>query len=159
VGQIQRIHEEGVQVEWREFDSFLEWQLHVEGASVQASVQVSSHVLDTSLKYLQFLRSPLASLQDQNEVKTSKQLDDVFAALSQGKAGIHRLPDAKTLLNTTEPSVLVSLAQGRKKVHYLYANRLAQVYFLSVIEWNQLRGKTLRLGTEEHKLQEVVVVS
>ena len=121
-------------------------------------MQVTSHVLDTSLKYLQFLRSPLASLQDQDDVKTSKQLDGMFAALQQGKGAVHRLRGAKTFLHTTEPSVLVSLAQWRKTVHYLYANSLPQVYLLSVIEWNQLRGKTLRLGTE-HKLQEVVVVS
>jgi hypothetical protein len=47
VAQIKRIHEEGVQVEWLQVSSFIEWQLHVEGAAVQASVQVGAHPLLT----------------------------------------------------------------------------------------------------------------
>ena len=44
------------------------------------------------------------------------------------------------MLLHTEPGVVSFLAQWRSRVHYLYANGLAQVYFLRVAEWDALRG-------------------
>ena len=155
VAQIKRIHEEGVQVEWIQVSSFVEWQLHVEGAAVQASVQVGAHILDTAIKYLSFMRGPFASMQGQSETTTKKELDAGFMALQQGKCA-HRLRDAKVLLQSTETSVLVSLAQWRKQAHYLHANALPQFYFLTVPDWHQMRGKTAVVEGEEHKLQQLV---
>ena len=38
---MEKIFHTGVQVEWMEFATFLEWQLYVESASVQSTVQVT----------------------------------------------------------------------------------------------------------------------
>ena len=84
-------------------------------------------------------------MQGQGDTTTKKELDTAFMALQQGKCA-HRLKDAKFLLQSTETSVLVSLAQWRKQAHYLHANALPQVYFLSVPEWHQLLGKTAVVG-------------
>ena len=119
--------------------------LDIEGTSVQASVQVGAYILDTAIEYPSFMRGPFASMQGQAETATKKELDAGFMALQQGKCA-HRLRDAKVLLQSTETSVLVSLAQRRKQAHYLHANALPQVYFLSVPEWHQLLGKTAVVG-------------
>ena len=116
--------------------------LDIEGTSVQASVQVGAYILDTAIEYPSFMRGPFASMQGQAETATKKELDAGFMALQQGKCA-HRLRDAKVLLQSTETSVLVSLAQRRKQAH---ANALPQVYFLSVPEWYQLLGKTAVVG-------------
>ena len=112
--------------------------LDIEGTSAQASVQVGAYILDTAIEYPSFMRGPFASMQGQAETATKKELDAGFIA--------HRLRDAKVLLQSTETSVLVSLAQRRKQAHYLHANALPQVYFLSVPEWHQLLGKTAVVG-------------
>ena len=51
------------------------------------------------------------------------------------------MKEAKTLLNSAEPSVITDIVKWRKGVHYLRANALAQVYFASVEEWSALHGK------------------
>ena len=63
--QISKVLESGVQVEWMECRSFLQWQLAQESAVVQASVAVQPHVVDTAMKFASFLRSPLAQPQGQ----------------------------------------------------------------------------------------------
>jgi hypothetical protein len=171
--QILKILQHGVQVEWTECRSFLEWQLQAEAAAVQASVAVAPHVVDTAIKFASFLRSPLASSQGQSEAQQhpgapssnvaetpvelaiEKDAEARFMAFLQGKS-IHRLRDAKALLHTTEPSVLQKLAGWRKAAHYLHANSLAQVYFLGVPEWATLRSKTVDFGKERHSLQHLV---
>ena len=48
--QMEKIWTHGVQVEWLGCASLLEWQLHMEHASVQAEYAVKPHVLDAALK-------------------------------------------------------------------------------------------------------------
>ena len=141
-----------IQVEWVECESFLQWQLHVETSSVQASVQVMPHVLDTAMKYLTFCRSPAASAADATE---GRGVDELFGTYLQGKS-VHRLKEAKTLLHACEPNVLASLAVWRKGVHFLHANALAQTYFISCEEWTALLGRTVSLEKSAFSLQEVV---
>ena len=66
------------------------------------------------------------------------------------------MKEARTLLNSTEPAVIAELAQWRKGVHYLHANSLAQVYFLSTEEWTILHGKQVVLEKTTYSLQSVV---
>ena len=122
--QMERVISKGVQVEWLECESFLQWQLHVETSSVQQSVQVAPHVIDTALKYLTFCSSAQAVAAGEQS------LDDGFTKYLQGKSA-HRLKEAKTLLNNSEPAVIAEVAKWRKGVHYLHANSLAQSYFLT----------------------------
>ena len=104
--QMERVISKGVQVEWLECESFLQWQVHVETSSVQASVQVSPHVIDTALKYLTFCSSAQA-------VAPGKQsLDEGFTNYLQGNRA-HRLKEAKTLLNNSEPAVIAEVAKWR----------------------------------------------
>ena len=148
--QMARIFSKGVQIEWLECESFLHWQLHVETSSVQASVQVAPHIVDTALKYLAFCSSAPAA-QDVSE----QSLDEGFSRYLQGKSS-HRLKEAKTLLNSSEPAVIGEIAKWRKGVHYLHANSLAQVYLLSTEEWSALHGKQVVLEKTTYSLQSVV---
>ena len=157
--QMERIWTKGVQVEWFECESFLQWQLHVETASVQASVQVAPHIIDTALKYLTFCNSSQAagavtsSSKDQDPCEQN--LDSAFSKYLQGNSS-HRLKEAKTLLNSSEPSVIAMIAKWRKGVHYLHANSLAQVYLLCTEEWSALHGKQVVLEKTTYSLQSVV---
>ena len=157
--QMEKIFMKGVQVEWIECASFLQWQLHVETSSVQASVQVQPHIVDTALKYLTFCNSARSQGGDPSSSKgqdtSDKTLDDAFSKFLQGKA-THRLAAAKTVLSSTEPSVIAELAKWRKGAHYLHANALAQAYFVSTEEWGALRGKTVVLEKTPYSLQSVV---
>ena len=82
--QMARVISKGVQVEWLECESFLQWQLHVETSSVQQTVQVGPHVIDTALKYLTFCSSAQAVAADRDVGEQS--LDESFAIYLQGKA-------------------------------------------------------------------------
>ena len=142
--QMEKIFTRGVQVEWTECASFLQWQLHVETSSVQASVQVQPHIVDTALKYLTFCNSTQALGGDHSSSNgqgmSSRQLDEAFGRFLEGKA-VHRLQTAKTLLAATDPGVIAEVAKWRKGAHYLHANALAQNYFVSTDEWPALCGK------------------
>ena len=159
IQQIERIFNRGVQVEWIECESFLQWQLYVETSSVQASVQVAPHVLDTAMKYLTFCRSPRAAClgaePSDGDDLTEGKVDEKFGQYLQGKS-VHRLKEAKTLLRACSPSVLVAMAQWRKNVHYLHANSLAQSYLISCEEWTALLNKSVMLEQSSFGLQDVV---
>ena len=155
--QMEKIFTRGVQVEWIESQSFLQWQLHVESSSVQAQVQVQPHIVDTALKYLSFCNSRQAGAtsSSKGQGQSDNALDDAFGKLLQGK-GYHRLQAAKTLLCATEPAVIADLAKWRKAAHYLHANALAQNYFLSLEEWGALRGKLAVIEKTTYSLQSIV---
>ena len=159
IQQIERIFNRGIQVEWIECESFLQWQLYVETSSVQASVQVAPHVLDTAMKYLTFCRSPRAAClgaePSDGDDLTEGKVDEKFGKFLQGKS-VHRLKEAKTLLRACSPSVLVAMAQWRKNVHYLHANSLAQSYLISCEEWTALLNKSVMLEQSSFGLQDVV---
>jgi hypothetical protein len=142
--EINMVINDGIQVEWVEFNSFLEWMLYTEGASVPSSVRVLPHVLDTAIMYVQFLSSKqalpwarpklkesgvavAASSSDVVAVATgvhSKQVEAAFLASLRGKS-VHRLKDARTLLGVSEPAALADLAAWRKRVHHVQANGVA----------------------------------
>ena len=86
---------------------------------------------------------------------SDKTLDEAFSKFLQGKS-IHRLTSAKTLLSSTEPSVIAELAKWRKGAHYLHANALAQAYFVSTEEWSALRGKPVVVEKTTYSLQSIV---
>ena len=155
--QMEKIFMKGVQVEWIECTPFLQWQLHVETSSVQASVQVQPHIVDTALKYITFCHSAQALGGDPSSSKgqdtSDKTLDEAFGKFLQGKAS-HRLAAAKALLCSTEPSVIAELAKWRKGAHYLHAN--AQWYFVSMEEWDALCGKPVVLEKTTYSLQSIV---
>lgn len=161
IQQIEKVFNKGIQVEWIECESFLQWQLHVETSSAQASVQVAPHVLDTAMKYLTFCQSPRAAClgaapsDDDDPYLTEGKVDEMFGKYLQGKS-VHRLKEAKTLLRACEVSVLVAMAQWRKNVHYLHANSLAQSYLISCEEWTALLGKSLKLDHSIFGLQDTV---
>eukprot|EP00974_Lingulodinium_polyedra_P113397 10977027-Lingulodinium_polyedra.AAC.1 len=71
-------------------------------------------------------------------------MDEAFSRHSQGKSS-HRMKEAKTQLNSSEPSVIAELAKWRKGVRDLRGNSLAQVYLLSTEEWAMLHGKQVVL--------------
>ena len=86
--QMEKIFTRGVQVEWIECASFLQWQLHVETSSVQATVQVQPHIVDTALKYLTFCHSAQAQSGDPSSSKgqdtSDNTLDEAFGKFLQG---------------------------------------------------------------------------
>ena len=82
-------------------------------------------------------------------------LDDGFTKYLQGKRA-HRLKEAKTLLNNSEPAVIAEVAKWRKGVHYLHANSLAQAYFLTTEEWPMLQHQHVVMDKTTYSLQSVV---
>ena len=134
--QMQKIWTHGVQVEWLGCASLLEWQLHVESSSVQASVVVLPHVIDTALKFLTFCNSRQASSEDASE----QTLDQAFQRFLPGQS-IHRFTAAKTLLCSTEPAVIAELAKWRKRAHYLHANGCANPRRLRRAEQAMLQAR------------------
>ena len=95
IQQMENIFKKGVQVEWIECESFLQWQLLVETLSVQASVQVAPHVLDTAMKYLNCCRSPravcLGAAPDDNDnpCLTYGKVNEMFSKYLQRKSAHH----------------------------------------------------------------------
>jgi len=126
---------------------------------VQASVQVAPHIVDTALKYLSFCRAPqaagVAADSSQGQEMSEQKMEEAFGKYLQGKSS-HRLKEAKTLLNSSEPSVIGEFAKWRKGVHYLYVDSLAQVYLLSTQEWAVLHGKRVVFDKTPYSLQSVV---
>ena len=122
---MEKIFKTGVQVDWTECQSFLQWQLQVEASAVQGQVYVAPHVVDTALKYLRFCHRTDAQGGDpassQGQGTSDKTLDEAFVKLLPGKAH-NRLLTTKAMLSSTEPAVIVELAQWRKRSHYLHAN-------------------------------------
>ena len=157
--QIEKIFKTGVQVDWIECQSFLQWQLQVEAAAVQGTVYVAPHVVDTALKYLRFCHRTDAQGGDpassQGQGTGDKTLDEAFVKLLPGRAH-SRLLSAKTMLGSTEPAVIVELARWRKYSHFLHANALAQHYFVSTEQWAALRGQSVVLERTAHSLQLLV---
>ena len=106
--QVRRVVDEGVQVQWMEFDSFLAWQLMCDQADTQSQVQVHPHILDTAMQHLHFLRAtaPDAAPHAHGESPGST-ADDAkgFERLFQGK-GIHRFKEAKALLQSSDVEAL-----------------------------------------------------
>ena len=78
-----------------------------------------------------------------------------FEALFQGK-GVHRLREAKQLLQSSDVEALTVLAEWRKRVHYLHANALAQHYFVGATEWAGLQGRVVEIESVSHSLQTLV---
>ena len=97
---MEKIWTHGVQVEWMRCASLLQWQLHVETSSVQATVAVHPHVVDTALKFLTSCHSAQALGEGQDA--SDKTLDEAFGS--------------------TEPAVIAELAKWRKRAHYWNAN-------------------------------------
>ena len=157
--QLQRVLSEGLQVQWVECDSFLEWQLMCDQADTQSQVQVQTHILDTAMKYLHYLRATTPAPATDAEQESSTRPDAAsargFEALFQGK-GIHRFREAKQLLQSSEVEALVVLADWRKRVHYLHANALAQHYFVGATPWAALKGRAVEIDGALHALQSLV---
>ena len=157
--QIEKIFKTGVQVDWTECQSFLQWQLQVEASAAQGSVHVAPHVVDTALKYLRFCHRTDAQggvpASSQGQGTGDKTLDEAFLKLLPGRAH-NRLLSAKAMLSSTEPAVIAVLARWRKFSHYCHANVLAQSYFVSTEEWGALRGKSVMLERTKHSLQLLV---
>ena len=138
----------GVQLEWIECKSYLEFMLYMEQIQQQSSVNVNAHITDTCVIYVQFLSSPesiqVVSRMLSGEGSAEKamqvalgpdagELDTIFTSYLRGKA-VHRLKEAKQVLRSTHREALLDIVQFRKKNHYIYANACAQMYFLTP-EW------------------------
>ena len=80
--QMEKIFTRGVQVEWIESESFLQWQLYVESCSVRALAQVQPDIIGigAALKYLWFCNSGQAvaasSSKGQGQSDSDSTLDD-----------------------------------------------------------------------------------
>ena len=117
--QMEKIWTHGVQVEWMRCASLLQWQLHVETSSVQATVAVHPHVVDTALKFLTSCHSAQALGEGQDA--SDKTLDEAFGS--------------------TEPAVIAELAKWRKRAHYLHANGCANPRRLRRAEQAMLQAR------------------
>ena len=159
VEDMRSVFDKGVQVEWKEFPSFVMWQLYCEGASLQSSVQVSPHILDTAFKFLAFVKSRQAAVLAETQDKHGQDeisAEEAFVKGLQGQA-VHRLRDAKTLLHGCEAAALIELGQWRKSVLYVYANSLAQHWFFSPA-WVRLKNIIYDMGDGPQSLQHTVVL-
>ena len=159
VEDMRSVFDNGIQVEWKEFPSFLMWQLYCEGASLQSSVQVSPHILDTAFKFLAFVKSRQAAVLAETQDKHGQDeisAEEAFVKGLQGQA-VHRLKDAKTLLHSCEAAALLELGRWRKSVLYVYANSLAQHWFFSPA-WVRLKNIIYDMGDGPQSLQRTVAL-
>ena len=176
VKEIEMCLNDGVQVEWVAFNSFLEWMLYIESSSVQVSVRVHPHIVDTAIMYVQFLGSTqalpwvgpslqtgdaanAASTSDTLAVATgihSKQLEGNFMSSMRGQS-VHRLKDAKRLLQNCEPAVVADFAAWRKKVHFVHANAFAQSYMLATEEWCAAKDQVIIIQGKQWSLQNIIL--
>ena len=54
---LQRVFDEGLQVEWQEFPDHMTYMVYYEGAAVQGEVLVKPHIIDTAMLFLAFCNS------------------------------------------------------------------------------------------------------
>ena len=166
--EMKQIYQHGVQVEWQENKSYLEYMLRQEQASTQTEVALKTLVVDTSMMYLMYLRSPMAmaivsgasggSAEAPSDIAAEKTdaasvlatlspkainaLDANFNTFMQGQS-IHRFKEARTLLRASDLTALAFLVRWRKKAHYLHANAFSQWYFQGP-EWRLLQGLSVK---------------
>jgi hypothetical protein len=157
------IWENGWQVEWKHFDTYLDFMLYCEDAQAQTQVEMSVHLVDTCFMFLTYILSPSVSEQlaragglnadesaqsgGRSEIldfslsscDAAKAAEETFISKMSGKGGSHRFKECKKVLGATEITVLSDLAQWRKQVHFLHANAFAQYYLLDPA-WADLRG-------------------
>ena len=75
--QMEKIFTRGVQLEWIESESFLQWQWYVESSSVMAMEQVQPDIIDTALKYLWFRVAASSSKgQGESDSDSTLEMDD-----------------------------------------------------------------------------------
>ena len=55
--ELERVFQEGVQVEWSEFPDYMSYMVYYEGAAVQGEVNLKPHIIDTAMLYLGFCDS------------------------------------------------------------------------------------------------------
>ena len=122
----------GVVVEWKEFATYMHFMVSCEGAAIQADVMLKPHVVDTALMWVQYLQSREAAppcargdtaaapgALEAPRVLTGdlakapapgprpQTAEEGFNAFMQGKS--HRLRDARTLLRSTLPEVVMEI--------------------------------------------------
>ena len=54
---LERVFDEGLQVEWQEFPDYMTYMVYYEGAAVQGEVLVKPHIIDTAMLFLAFCDS------------------------------------------------------------------------------------------------------
>ena len=54
---LERVFDEGLQVEWLEFQDYMSCMVYYEGAAVQGEVLVKPHIIDTAMLFLAFCDS------------------------------------------------------------------------------------------------------
>ena len=54
---LERVFDEGLQVEWLEFQDYMSYMVYYEGAAVQGEVLVKPHIIDTAMLFLAFCNS------------------------------------------------------------------------------------------------------
>ena len=54
---LERVFDEGLQVEWQEFPDYMTYMVYYEGAAVQGEVLVKPHIIDTAMLFLAFCNS------------------------------------------------------------------------------------------------------
>ena len=54
---LERVFDEGLQVEWLEFQDYMSYMVYYEGAAVQGEVLVKPHIIDTAMLFLAFCDS------------------------------------------------------------------------------------------------------
>ena len=159
LSEMQSAWDDGTQIEWIEFKSFLEYQIYHNETNLQSEVCVKPHIADVAIIWWQFCispqamailsataswategapgsdaGSPLSADNPDAVIRASlstrgKDVDVAFASFMQGKA-VHRLARAKQLLRHTSFSVILQIGHWRKNAHFVFANALAQQYFL-----------------------------
>ena len=58
VQDIERVFDQGLQVEWREFEDYLAFMIYYEGAAVQGDIVIKPSLVDTTLLFLGFFAHP-----------------------------------------------------------------------------------------------------
>ena len=54
---LERVFDEGLQVEWLEFQDYMSYMVYYEGAAVQGEVLVKPHIIDIAMLFLAFCDS------------------------------------------------------------------------------------------------------
>ena len=110
VSDIEMVLEDGVQVEWVDMDSYMDYMLYCEGAAVQQAVSVAPHIVDTAMMFLTYLSGRQAQSLNTGNPEVSgaalavalsshgQAIHDAFLAKMSGGSKVHRMQDMKALL-------------------------------------------------------------
>ena len=102
--ELERVFQDGLQVEWQEFQDYVSYMVYYEGAAVQGEVLVKPHIIDTAMLFLAFCRSKRGRALQMRAVSTAR--DGAKGTVKD------QAPDGIVASGADDPAVAAAEATG-----------------------------------------------